>query len=170
MKKPLMLIALGLTAFLMMADCMVLSRVVTVFHAFSCGGVRGGSFVGRQMCGTSQALPSSRRTPGPIRRGGHCCRRSLTPALILMGRGVWVPDRASLVRDDEKYSRGAMRPKFCRSFPPSPIRGRRECRMRAAPAVSRAICTKTKCTRAYRAAENIRHSLRKGEYGHQKPI
>src|ERR1700709_140308 len=34
--------------------------------------------------------------------------------------------------------------------------------MRAAPAVSCAKGRKRKCTRAYRAAENIRHSLRNG--------
>ena len=33
-------------------------------------------------------------------------------------------------------------PKFCRSFRPPRFRGRRECRMRAAPAVSCATCTK----------------------------
>ena len=43
-----------------------------------------------------------------------------------------------------------------------PKRGSRECRMRAAPAVSCAKCTSKKRTRAYRAAENIRHSLRNG--------
>src|SRR5215207_8764208 len=37
-------------------------------------------------------------------------------------------------------SRGALRPRFAISFPPSPIRGRREDRVLAAPAVSRAIC------------------------------
>src|SRR5437588_12756051 len=47
------------------------------------------------------------------------------------------------------------------SFAPSIVRGRRECRMRAAPAVSCANCRKLR-TRAYRAAEAIRHSLRNG--------
>src|SRR5207302_7720111 len=41
------------------------------------------------------------------------------------------------------------------------IRGRRECRMRAAPAVPCAMGREV-CTRAYRAAEAIRHSLRNG--------
>jgi hypothetical protein len=43
-----------------------------------------------------------------------------------------------------------MRPKFCRSFRPKKIRGRREDRMRAAPAVSCAKCASRKRTRAYR--------------------
>src|SRR5438128_12592665 len=47
------------------------------------------------------------------------------------------------------------------SFRASPRRGRREHRVRAAPAVS---CAKEEVvrTRAYRAAESIRHSLRNG--------
>ena len=53
-----------------------------------------------------------------------------------------MPDRASLVRDDENYSRDASRPRLARNFPPSSNRGRRECRMRAAPAISCAMCTK----------------------------
>src|SRR3978361_461138 len=44
----------------------------------------------------------------------------------------------------------------------SPKRGSRECRMRAASAVSCAMGRTRKRTRAYRAAENIRHSLRNG--------
>src|SRR3954467_13989827 len=44
---------------------------------------------------------------------------------------------------------------------PPVIRGRRECRMHAAPAISFANCRKLR-TRAYRAAEAIRHSLRNG--------
>jgi hypothetical protein len=43
-----------------------------------------------------------------------------------------------------------MRPKFCRSFGPQEKRGRREDRVRAAPAVSCANCAFKKRTRAYR--------------------
>ncbi len=39
-------------------------------------------------------------------------------------------------------SRGALRPSFARNFPPPSNRGRREDRVRAAPAVSCASCTK----------------------------
>jgi hypothetical protein len=42
------------------------------------------------------------------------------------------------------------------------IRGRREDRVLAAPAVSRAICARQNCTRAYRAAGAFRPSLRNG--------
>jgi hypothetical protein len=42
------------------------------------------------------------------------------------------------------------------------VQGRREDRVLAAPAVSRAICAKQKCTRAYRAAGAFRPSLRNG--------
>ena len=42
------------------------------------------------------------------------------------------------------------------------MRGRREDRVRAAPAVPCAVCTKKCCTRAYRAAVNTRPSLRNG--------
>src|SRR6185312_10757233 len=45
---------------------------------------------------------------------------------------------------------------------PSRNRGRREDRVLAAPAVSRAICANKKCTRAYRAAGAFRPSLRNG--------
>ena len=45
---------------------------------------------------------------------------------------------------------------------PLEIRGRREDRVRAAPAVSCAVSTKQGCTRAYRAAVNTRPSLRNG--------
>ena len=47
-------------------------------------------------------------------------------------------------------------------LPSSKIRGRREDRVLAAPAVSRAICANKSCTRAYRAAGTLRPSLRNG--------
>src|SRR6188508_1511554 len=55
-----------------------------------------------------------------------------------------------------------MRPRFAINFPPSRNRGRREDRVLAAPAVSRAICVRQNCTRAYRAAGAFRPSLRNG--------
>ena len=45
--------------------------------------------------------------------------------------------------DTVSQSRGALRPRFARNSSPSRKRGRRECRMRAAPAVSRAMCTRS---------------------------
>src|SRR6187551_3754245 len=53
-------------------------------------------------------------------------------------------------------------PEVCIFVCPLENRGRREDRVLAAPAVSRAICAKQKCTRAYRAAGASRPSLRNG--------
>ena len=52
--------------------------------------------------------------------------------------------------DTPSRSRGSIRPSFSFHVPPSPIRGRRESRMRAAPAVSRARLHEEMRTRAYR--------------------
>ena len=52
--------------------------------------------------------------------------------------------------DSKERSRDAMRPKFCWKPSPMKIKGRREDRMRAAPAVSQAVCIKICCPRAYR--------------------
>jgi hypothetical protein len=60
------------------------------------------------------------------------------------------------------HSRGAMRPKFYISFALLKNRGRREDRVRAAPAVSRAICIK-KCAHEHTgSAETLRPSPRNG--------
>src|SRR6185369_6404243 len=84
----------------------------------------------------------------------------------------WSPDVAALIRatapahamtvDTVSPSRGALRPRFASSFGPLRNRGRREDRVLAAPAVSRAICANKNCTRAYRAAGTLRPSLRNG--------
>jgi hypothetical protein len=58
-------------------------------------------------------------------------------------------------------SRGTICPSFASNSRPLEIRGRRECRMRAAPEVSYAMREWMR-VRAYRAAEAIRHSLRNG--------
>src|ERR1017187_4481476 len=50
-------------------------------------------------------------------------------------------------------SRGALRPRFASKFPPSPNRGRRECRAPDAPAVSCAMGVVER-TRAYRSHRN----------------
>src|ERR1700712_1245107 len=54
-----------------------------------------------------------------------------------------------LRRDDKNCSRGIVCPKFCISLALK-HRGRREDRVRAAPAVSQACCKKICCPRAYR--------------------
>ena len=61
--------------------------------------------------------------------------------------------------DVHPRSRGGRRPRF--SFRCPPQMREQECRMRAAPAVSCAMGRRLR-TRAYRAAENIRHPLRNG--------
>ena len=59
-------------------------------------------------------------------------------------------------------SRGAMRPSFARNFLTLLIGGRREHRVRAAPAVSCAIVHKRNAHEHTGSAEAIRHSLRNG--------
>src|SRR5439155_18160086 len=54
------------------------------------------------------------------------------------------------------------RPKFCKSFRPLRHRGRREDRVRAAPAVSCAICAKECAHEHTGSAETLRPSLRNG--------
>src|ERR1700712_4182087 len=66
-------------------------------------------------------------------------------------------------RDDVRlHSRDALRPRFAGNFPPSPTRGRREDRVRAAPAVSRADCTQQSAHEHTGSAETLRPSLRNG--------
>jgi len=60
------------------------------------------------------------------------------------------------------HSRGAMRPGFAFHSTPSRCRGRREDRVRAAPAVSCAKCTKESAHEHTGSAEAIRPSLRSG--------
>src|SRR5258708_33492455 len=59
-------------------------------------------------------------------------------------------------------SRGAMRPSFAISPCPSEYRGRRESRVRAAPAVSRARCAQEHAHEHTGSAESIRPPLRNG--------
>src|SRR3979490_167089 len=67
-----------------------------------------------------------------------------------------------MTADIVSRSRDALRPRFASYFRDlSKKRGRRECRMRAAPEVPCAMGRRVRA-RAYRAAEAIRHSLRNG--------
>src|SRR5437660_7885994 len=59
-------------------------------------------------------------------------------------------------------SRGAVRPRFASSFALLGNRGRREDRVRAAPAVSRAICANKSAHEHTGSAETLRPSLRNG--------
>jgi hypothetical protein len=120
--------------------------------------------------------------------GTHTPRRSFyrrypTPALLPIGRSVWVPAPDAQLRiwagttwwisgfnfHTVGYSQTCLRDlaaHFARVlsgiFRPLENRGRRESRMRAAPAVSRAICTKESAHEHTGSAENIRPSLRNG--------
>src|SRR2546430_7812888 len=60
------------------------------------------------------------------------------------------------------HSRGADRPRFASSFALFEIRGRREDRVRAAPAVSRAIAHRERAHEHTGSAETLRPSLRNG--------
>ena len=64
--------------------------------------------------------------------------------------------------DSSPRSRGAMRPRFARKSSRLEKRGRRECRMRAAPAVSCANLCKKNAHEHTGSAEALRHSLRNG--------
>jgi hypothetical protein len=64
-----------------------------------------------------------------------------------------VPDVAALIRATKRYDFSFSRrdaPGVLQENVTLEIRGRREDRVRAAPAVSRAVCIKKCCTRAYR--------------------
>ena len=81
-------------------------------------------------------------------------------------RGVWVPARASLGRDDVEdtppHSRGAFSPEALPNHPPQKVRGRRECRVLAAPAVSCARMRERSAHEHTGTVGAIRHSLRNG--------
>jgi hypothetical protein len=65
-------------------------------------------------------------------------------------------------RDARPRSRGVFRPRFAVSVASSEIRGRREDRVRAAPAVSCAKCTNKNAHEHTGSAEAVRPSLRNG--------
>ena len=64
--------------------------------------------------------------------------------------------------DIRSRSRGAIRPKLCTKSRPSENRGRREDRVRAAPAVSCAMCAKRRAHEHTGSAGAFRPSLRSG--------
>src|SRR3982075_668088 len=74
----------------------------------------------------------------------------------------FVASLLAMTADTASHSRDALRPRFAKIFRTSQRRGRRECRMRAAPAVSCAMCTKRCAHEHTGSAEAIRHSLRNG--------
>src|ERR1700682_3742618 len=76
-----------------------------------------------------------------------------------------------MFHDIASRSRRAFRASFAINIPPSEIRGRRERRAHAAPAVSCAKCTKRNAHEHTGSAEALRHSLRNGftAYGALSP-
>ena len=74
----------------------------------------------------------------------------------------FVASLLAMTEDATSHSRRALRPRLAIEFPYPPNRGRRECRVRAAPAVSCASCTK-KCAHEHTgSAETLRHPPRNG--------
>ena len=115
---------------------------------------------------TPIAAGSSRLSAKPEAVIPRACGVSSTLRLIDFITGVSgildrPPSRTMTVEYDFVISR-RIAPEVCISFALSEIRGRREDRVLAAPAVSRAICANKNCTRAYRAAGTLRPSLRNG--------
>ena len=78
-------------------------------------------------------LSSSAKAGDPVRRGSSVLTSASLEYWVARSSRAMTPNMTS-------HSRGALRPRFAGNFPPSPNRGRRECRMRAAPAISCANC------------------------------
>ncbi len=133
--------------------------------------------------GLSNALSaSSLRTQGPIATGVNWMKIASSIASYRGHNAVWVPDRRSLAltcpgrhglgfRFNCQTSRGYASSfsrrhasELCFDLTPSKERGRREDRMRAAPAVSCAKCTSKNAHEHTGPAENTRPSLRSGFY------
>src|SRR6266496_4192248 len=109
---------------------------------------------------------------GSIIFGSIILRPRIPEAIHLSVQEVTMDCFASLAMtvDTVSPSRDALRPRFA-EIPFPPTRGRREDRVRAAPAVSCAMCTK-KCAHEHTGpAESIRPSLRNGltAYGALSP-
>jgi hypothetical protein len=103
------------------------------------------------------------------REGGYPVRRGLS-VQPLAPLGYWITRPSAQLRtrrvmttgdDTASRSRGLICPRLAIEFPYPPVRGRRECRVHAAPAVS---CAKV-CKKAHTSIQGsggIRHSLRNG--------
>jgi hypothetical protein len=76
---------------------------------------------------------------------------------------LWNTGSPAFAGDDERRrSRGMFCPSFSKFVCPFPKRGRRECRVRAAPAVSCAICAKESAHEHTGERRTLRHPLRNG--------
>ena len=100
-------------------------------------------------------LSSSRRTPGPITPGFAVeTQDKATGACTNIDDTAYGSLRSQGRRDVSPHSRDTHCPRFSKSFALSSNRGRREDRVRAAPAVSCALMHKEMRTRAYRFSGN----------------
>src|ERR1700733_537995 len=86
-----------------------------------------------------------------------CCACPIADAPLKQRRS-----QTRLLAGTASRSRRMFRARFAINVPPSPIRGSGECRVRAAPAVSRAKCIKEGAHEHTGSAEAIRHSPRNG--------
>ena len=95
-------------------------------------GREGGGVIGTA-CETADVIGTARKNPSPqpSPARGEGADRLRNAHLIQLQRA-----------DMRSPSRGAFRPRLAGNFPCPPIRGRRESRVRAAPAVSCAKCTR----------------------------
>src|ERR1700736_1863438 len=101
----------------------------------------------------------AKQSKGPRKRKNGLLRRKCSSQLH--GGTIQLYWRLSAHRQESMFSRHGL-PELCTRRCPSRTRGSRECRVRAAPAVSCASCTK-KCAHEHTgSAEAIRHSLRNG--------
>ena len=107
------------------------------------GRVGGASVTLRSSCGEISPTRRALRARRPPRNR----ERLSAPPRAISGSHFKQPDTTS-------HSRGTIRPRFAWTVSLQKIRGRREDRVRAAPAVSCAMCIQRKRTRAYRFSGN----------------
>jgi hypothetical protein len=124
-------------------------------------------------CRNGTSAPCHRRPGADLKQQNrHCERSEAIHSFFARNDGLL---RRCAPRNDgtdvRPPSRGALRPRFASTLSLFENRGRREDRVRAAPAVSCAMCTK-KCAHEHTgSAESIRPSLRNGftAYGALSP-
>ena len=154
-----------------------LARAIdAIFRAWNGYGFaisRRGSPKGVRAAPDFATMLSSLRTQGPIRCGCCCWKRRVNDDLIKQSRPVVM---GPCVRSDDGRVFGfhfkepthlrdlaaRFRPRFAVELPALENRGRREDRVRAAPAVSRAIAHRERAHEHTGSAEAFRPSLRSG--------
>jgi hypothetical protein len=109
-------------------------------------------------------MPNAR----PVRKAFSTSFASASEAIQKVKKEIWIASSQVLLAmtatkvTTTSRSRGAMRPEFCIRCPFSKQRGRREDRVRAAPAVSCARCTSKNAHEHTGSAEAFRPSPRNG--------